>query len=342
LVRVASSEIFKQFNALKQQLEELLKNPELDDKEANKIAYKIRKEFSIINQALDQPINLGLKEDAQKKSSILELIEDICCDEKYRGMMSEEVYFDMKNQPPGPNPRGSRDGHGEGFDYHGHFFDGTSEKFKEAMKRWEGVVSRAVSHAKLSGMAMGGAQELIIKEYEKRNSKVHYVQVLQQAVINEHKRVATRRPNRRYLPHGIYIESFKSNTIRIRMMVDTSGSRFDELHEAVREILAIVSAYGTYEIHFYAVDDCVRHREVFDITNPITVEKIQAASKGGNGTNFISFFEEIEKLAPMINLCITDMEAYFPPSCSQQVIWLVPERYERNMDNAGFGRALII
>jgi predicted metal-dependent peptidase len=345
MARVNTSPIFKAFRELKKELEDLLKKDDIDEKEVGKLTWKIKKGFRKINIALDHPINISLKDDARAKSNLIQLVEDCCLDEKFRGMSAEEVYAELiKEKPPGEEDSESDSfGDDDSFDNHEHMFNGSSEKFKEAMRKWDNVIRKAVMNARMSGEKLSGGAELIVKEYDKRNSRVRYTQILQQAIINEFKREVTRRPNRRYLPHGIYIESMKSNTIEIVFMCDTSGSRFEELHETVREVLSIVASFNSYRIHYYAVDTAIAHYEVFDITNPITVEKLQKATKGGGGTSFVSWLEHLDKIRNRFPvLAVTDMEADFPEKTNQNIFWLVPERFERNIQNCPYGRGLVI
>lgn len=119
------------------------------------------------------------------------------------------------------------------------------------------------------------------------------------------------RPNRRFISSGMYLPSLDEEYDNPKIIVacDTSGSvSHDELKQYAAEISGILEEFPSCEFKVMYGDTSVRHEEDFDNDSlPIKLE-----AKGGGGTNFMPFFDEIEKrkLEAEALIFFTDMGAF--------------------------------
>jgi predicted metal-dependent peptidase len=119
------------------------------------------------------------------------------------------------------------------------------------------------------------------------------------------------RPNRRFISAGMYLPSLDEEYDNPQIIVacDTSGSvSQDELKQYAAEISGILEEFPSCEFKVMYGDTSVRHEEDFDNDSlPIKLE-----ARGGGGTNFMPFFDEIadRKLEAEALIFFTDMGAF--------------------------------
>jgi predicted metal-dependent peptidase len=120
----------------------------------------------------------------------------------------------------------------------------------------------------------------------------------------------------------------KSDAIKIVIAGDTSGSMLDQLGDVVTNVEKIVKTFGSYFFTFFAVDEDITSEEVFSNSKKFTVDRLVKNFKGGGGTDFTSFFKELDNRDNRDTVVmVTDGCATIPESKPKgyDVIWVVRE-----------------
>lgn len=127
------------------------------------------------------------------------------------------------------------------------------------------------------------------------------------------------KPRKRYQAIGVYLPSPKGKAIeRICIMNDTSGSIPNEdFARVISEVESIRAEYRVEKTQVWHVDTQVAGFQEFGPEEPIELNP-----QGGGGTDFTSFFEEMEKDPPRFLLAFSDLYATFPSECSFPVMWI--------------------
>ena len=129
--------------------------------------------------------------------------------------------------------------------------------------------------------------------------------------------------DRRLIHSGIYLENLEGESINVFCCIDTSGSISDiEINKFMSEINGIINSYPNLKCKlWYADSECY---------GPYNIDSLDSIPKpkGGGGTDFEPFFEEIEKDKYKENdgVCIylTDGYGYFPEKQpALPVLWVV-------------------
>ena len=147
------------------------------------------------------------------------------------------------------------------------------------------------------------------------------------------------RGNRRYLSHGIYLPTLRSDELpEIVVAVDTSGSIDQEtLDQFASEVNDILTTYHT-RIHVLYIDAQVQaHEEVTSEDAPI-----QFTPKGGGGTAFRPAFEWVEEndVTPACLVYLTDMAGRFPKDePDYPVLWVSTDK---DVSKSPFGEVVTI
>lgn len=104
-------------------------------------------------------------------------------------------------------------------------------------------------------------------------------------------------PNRRHVYNDIYLQSRRSYRAKIAVAIDTSGSCLADQEKFLTELMGLVNAFGSYEIHLIQCDAEVSSHEVYDETNPLfpSNNASDLTITGGGGTSFVPVFDFIEK-----------------------------------------------
>ncbi len=136
------------------------------------------------------------------------------------------------------------------------------------------------------------------------------------------------RPNRRMLAHGFVLPGFSGRTASgIVIGLDTSGSRWDPgiLAKVLGQIQHVRDAMGCpcWIVEFDTVVQ--RCREIEPGEELDTATRL----KGGGGTDFRCFFDELERIrtrtSPMaVAILITDACGAMPTEPQPRTCWLVP------------------
>jgi len=143
-------------------------------------------------------------------------------------------------------------------------------------------------------------------------------------------------PSKKLLYSGIYLPSNVSQTFRLAIAVDSSGS-IDELllDEFLTEVSFLMSQLQNYQIDLFVSDDKIHSHTTF-----FSGEALEIKIKGGGGTDFRPVFQFIEEEMDDTRLLLyfTDLEGIFPQEApNYEVQWITPKEQE-----VPFGKLIII
>ena len=138
------------------------------------------------------------------------------------------------------------------------------------------------------------------------------------------------RPNRRFLPHGLYLPAAdKAGPGALAVVLDTSGSiTAAELAAYTGDLLGLIDEMQPEEVILVQCDVTVRH--VAYLQQGETPDRIEVMGRGG--TLFQPAFDWIAENAPHVRAIIyeTDLDAADQPADPGiPVIWLTPTRGHR-------------
>ena len=103
------------------------------------------------------------------------------------------------------------------------------------------------------------------------------------------------RCNRRFISSKLYLPSSYSDTIKVGVVIDTSGSVADYIKRFMSEVNGIVSAFTGYTIDVVQCDTEVKSCDHYDDYSPFTPESANLNVLGGGGTRLypgISYFAD--------------------------------------------------
>jgi predicted metal-dependent peptidase len=142
-------------------------------------------------------------------------------------------------------------------------------------------------------------------------------------------------PNKKFLSQGIYLPSTTSQTFRLVIAVDSSGSVDEELlSQFLSEVNFLMSLVSHYQIELLVCDEKIQSHKTFYSGETL------ADIKGGSGTNFRPVFEFVESAFDDVKLLLyfTDLEGKFPQvEPNYSVKWVSPK--EKDIP---FGEIIVI
>ena len=131
-------------------------------------------------------------------------------------------------------------------------------------------------------------------------------------------------PNKKFLSQGIYLPSTTSQTFRLVIAVDSSGSVEEELlSQFLSEVNFLMSLVSHYQIELIVCDEKIHSHKTF-----YSGESLEVELKGGSGTNFRPVFEFIEQEFDDVKLLLyfTDLQGKFPfEEPYYSVKWVTPK-----------------
>ena len=135
---------------------------------------------------------------------------------------------------------------------------------------------------------------------------------------------------------GIYLPSNISQTFKLVIAVDSSGSVDDELLSLfLSEVNFLMSLIQNYQIELLVCDEKIRSHETF-----YSGDTLECDVKGGAGTDFRPVFEFCESEFDEVKLLLyfTDLDGRFPTQApSYDVKWISPK--EKDIP---FGEILVL
>lgn len=134
-------------------------------------------------------------------------------------------------------------------------------------------------------------------------------------------------PNKKFLYQGIYLPSNISQTFRLVIAVDSSGSVDTSLlNTFLSEVGFVMAAVQKYHIDLLVCDDRVHSHQTF-----LSGELLECKPIGGGATSYKPVFAFIEKELEDVKLLLyfTDLEGVFPQKPpGYEVKWVSPKRGE--------------
>lgn len=103
-------------------------------------------------------------------------------------------------------------------------------------------------------------------------------------------------PNRRHVYNDVYLQSRRSERIKVAAIVDTSGSTSADLGKFVSELNGLVSSFGQFEFTLVQCDAEVQSAEIYSDENPFqNADGFEVC--GGGGTCLKPAFDWLEENA---------------------------------------------
>ena len=131
-------------------------------------------------------------------------------------------------------------------------------------------------------------------------------------------------PSKKLLYAGIYLPSSISQTFRLVIVVDSSGSVDEELlNEFLSEVNFLMSLVQNYQIELLVCDDKVHSHKTF-----YSGDTLEVQLKGNGGTDFRAAFEFVQRELDDVKLLLyfTDLEGIFPQTRPEyEVKWVSPK-----------------
>ncbi len=125
-------------------------------------------------------------------------------------------------------------------------------------------------------------------------------------------------PSKKLLSYGIYLPSSISQTFRLVVAVDSSGSVDEEmLNQFLSEVNFLMSLVQNYQIELLVCDDKIHSHKTF-----YTGDSLEVELKGGGGTDFVPVFKFVEDNFDDVKLLLyfTDLEGKFPKKAPYYVV----------------------
>jgi predicted metal-dependent peptidase len=129
--------------------------------------------------------------------------------------------------------------------------------------------------------------------------------------------------DRRFLHQGLYLEELAGESLKVDVVVDTSGSiNEQELGQFLAEVNSIRRAYEHINIRLYYVDAEVNGPYPLDGSSSIP------SPIGDGGTDFSTFFDATDRIdqsfEPPLCVYFTDGDGYFPNRTPKRsILWVV-------------------
>lgn len=243
------------------------------------------------------------------------------------GKSAEWIYARLPESKPGKNGKPDPNGNGQGTGKPspaGEVRDAPTGKDEDGNPaptegEWKQKTAEALQAAKMQGQLPSGLARMVEAALDKRID----LKSLLLRFFTERTRADFNwnMPSRRYAHMGLYLPSLESVRMgEVAILCDTSGSVTGPALQRARgfleECLDEVQPAG---VTLYMVDTKVHSVHRMEPGDPLTWEP-----KGGGGTSFASFFEEIERSEnpPVCIIGISDLAASFGNAPTAPVLWL--------------------
>lgn len=276
------------------------------------------------NIACDHVINLELLEQfnvMHKRGVQPKLPAGGCADPQYKGMNAEEVYNKLPDQP--------EDSGGEGFDV---VIDGTAGMSEEQIKTEEAKiranVQNAAALAAKAGQMSDSLRQLVEAICEpKANWRTIIRDYLTAKAETDYNWA---QPHQRMLhQYGVVYPTLDGEKLgNIVMLVDASGSCYNDQEQFCSEVSDILSAYEcSLDVIYHDTKvTAVDHYESDDL--PIVMRPA-----GFGGTDAVLAFKEVEDYDKDLIIWLTDLEVDVariePPACDV-IVACSRKRYFKN------------
>lgn len=134
-------------------------------------------------------------------------------------------------------------------------------------------------------------------------------------------------PSKKLISQGIYLPSNVSQTFRIVVAIDSSGSIDDTLLSSfLSEVNFLMSMVARYQIELLVCDEKIQLHKTFT-----SGEALECEIKGGSGTDFRPVFAFVEREFDDVKLLLyfSDLQGTFPHEPpNYEVKWVSPKQEE--------------
>lgn len=134
-------------------------------------------------------------------------------------------------------------------------------------------------------------------------------------------------PSKKLISQGIYLPSNVSQTFRIVVAIDSSGSVDDTLlSEFLSEVNFLMSMVARYQIELLVCDEKIQEHKTFT-----SGEALECSVKGGSGTDFRPVFAFVQREFDDVKLLLyfSDLQGTFPHEPpNYEVKWVSPKQEE--------------
>ena len=237
-----------------------------------------------------------------------EMLEDGVRADGLAHLSTEEVYEQLLAKHPDMRPSGAGD-----------LLEAEADTdAKDTRGYWQNVLRRAATLARMTRagkLPMGKELELVLgrQQVNWRDALMRYLVGTQ----DDYGAFDTR-----LIYRGLYVETLESTGLTVAVHIDTSGSLNDAESQGqfLAELKGILNAYPGVRVSL-TYGDTELHGP-YDLTQDTDVPP----PKGGGGTSFVPFFEQVEDFELNTPLIVfTDGYGTFPPSCDHPCLWIVTE-----------------
>lgn len=265
-----------------------------------------KKNPQLANMACDHVINIALK-DLDAGEGFITMPANGCCDERFRGMDSGQVFRILENEQQQNGKGSGKDGEAGGFDEHD--WDAAEEMTEAEQKEVQAAIDQALRQgAILAGKRKGQMDRALGELLE---PKINWREALREFVmsITAGKDQSTwRTVNRRFISQNLYMPGSYSESVgRVMVGVDTSGSITEELREFMSEIKAICETVKPEAVDLLYWDHVVQAHEKYGVHE---LDQLIASTKpkGGGGTTVscITAYMKEHNMKPECAIVFTD------------------------------------
>lgn len=239
----------------------------------------------------------------------------------------EDIYATLpppqkgKGKGKGQGGGGHMDGDGLGDDLLDEGKPMTESEAKELEAQIKIEVAEAAAAAKMRGKLPAALQEFANQIIE---VKTPWFDILERFMTEQAKVDFTwTRPNRRFIPAGVYLPSMGSQAAmgEIVIQVDVSGSVSEkELNYYGGHLSRIVSQCNPEKVHVIYTDTRVCHHDVFE-----QGQEVGLTFRTGGGTHMPAGYDYIQEqgIEPAVFVTLTDGYTAFPDSPQWPSVWCI-------------------
>lgn len=159
--------------------------------------------------------------------------------------------------------------------------------------------------------------------------EVNWKQVLQQFVTKEVGSKNTwSRPNRRFVYNHVYLPAHESESIKVVVGIDTSGSTSSDIPRFLGELSGLVKSFPKYKLTIIQCDTEVKAVDEYTEDCPLDLDNTKFEVSGGGGTILKPVFDHIElnDIDHDVIVMLTDgyTETFTPDMAPEApVLWMV-------------------
>lgn len=152
------------------------------------------------------------------------------------------------------------------------------------------------------------------------------------------------RPNRRFISSRTYLPSRDGESVKVGVIIDTSGSTSDDIPKFLGELNGLVKTFGNYTLNILQVDTEVHSCDTYTDEEPLDLENVEFQVNGGGGTIIYPGFEYILEHEDEIECdCICVLTDGFTEKFTESMnpgiptVWVITKNGSDDNSNFEFG-----